>query len=89
MVRVLQVNVVFSDTSPQIAYLENLMKMYNDEIHRLQKSELTLDDLDMEDSLFIQENKLKRKVSLKGTNLSGGGAAAPASLILLPLLLFS
>lgn len=65
------------------------MKMYNDEIHRLQKSELTLDDLDMEDSLFIQENKLKRKVSLTGTNLSGGGAGAPASLTLLLLLPFS
>lgn len=37
--------------------------MYNDEIHRLQKSELSLDDLDLEDSSFLQENKLKRKVS--------------------------
>lgn len=37
--------------------------MYNDEIHRLQKSELSLDDLDLEDSSFVQENKLKRKVS--------------------------
>lgn len=46
----------------QIAYLENLLKMYNDEIHRLQKSELSLDDLDLEDSSFIHEHKLKRKV---------------------------
>uniref|UniRef100_A0A3B5KHG9 Death domain-associated protein 6 n=1 Tax=Takifugu rubripes TaxID=31033 RepID=A0A3B5KHG9_TAKRU len=45
-----------------IAYLENLLKMYNDEIHRLQKSELSLDDLDLEDSSFVQENKLKRKL---------------------------
>lgn len=51
------------DNSSQIAYLENLLKMYNDEIQRLQKSELSLDDLDAEDSFFIQENKLKRKVS--------------------------
>lgn len=36
--------------------------MYNEEIQRLQKSELSLDDLDAEDSLFIQESKLKRKV---------------------------
>lgn len=43
--------------------------MYNDEIHRLQKSELSLNDLDMEDSLFIQESKLKRKVSLEVRNL--------------------
>lgn len=55
--------------SSQIAYLENLLKMYNDEIHRLQKSELSLDDLDSEDSLFIQENKLKRKVGLTDLNV--------------------
>lgn len=57
------------DNSSQIAYLENLLKMYDDEIHRLQKSELSLDDLDSEDSLFIQESKLKRKVSLKDTKV--------------------
>lgn len=51
------------DNSSQIAYLENLLKMYNDEIHRLQKSELSVDDLESEDSSFVQENKLKRKVS--------------------------
>lgn len=57
------------ETSPQIAYLENLLKMYNEEIHRLQKSELSLNDLDSEDSLFIQESKLKRKVSLEDGSL--------------------
>lgn len=46
----------------QIAYLENLLKVYNDEIHRLQEAELTLDDLGTEDSLYIQEHKLKRKM---------------------------
>lgn len=43
--------------------------MYNDEIQRLQKSELSLDDLDLEDSLFMQESKLKRKVSLEDVKL--------------------
>ncbi|CAG11684.1 unnamed protein product [Tetraodon nigroviridis] len=57
------------DRSSQIAYLENLLKMYNDEIHRLQKSELSLEDLDAEDSLFIQESKLKRKVRLEDVSL--------------------
>lgn len=39
--------------------------MYNDEICRLQQTELSLDDLDAEDSLYIQEHKLKRKVRLE------------------------
>ncbi|XP_067335650.1 death domain-associated protein 6 isoform X1 [Channa argus] len=60
----------------QIAYLENLLKMYNDEICRLQQAELSLDDLEAEDSLYIQEHKLKRKImkiyeklcELKGCN---------------------
>lgn len=43
--------------------------MYNDEIQRLQKSELSLDDLDLDDSLFIQESKLKRKVSVEDVKL--------------------
>lgn len=51
--------------SSQIAYLENLLKMYNDEICRLQKAELSVDDLGAEDSLYIQEHKLKRKVRLE------------------------
>ncbi|XP_037329201.2 death domain-associated protein 6 isoform X2 [Pungitius pungitius] len=46
----------------QIAYLENLLKVYNDEIYRLQHAELNLDDLGAEDSLYIQEHKLKRKM---------------------------
>ena len=47
----------------QIAYLENLLKVYNDEIRRLQEKELSLDDLMAEDSGYIQEHKLKGKVS--------------------------
>lgn len=62
------------DRSSQIAYLENLLKMYNDEIHRLQKSELSLEDLDAEDSLFIQESKLKRKVRLEDVGLQKGAS---------------
>ncbi|XP_059206430.1 death domain-associated protein 6 [Centropristis striata] len=46
----------------QIAYLENLLKVYNDEICRLQQAELSLDDLQAEESLYIQEHKLKRKL---------------------------
>lgn len=46
----------------QIAYLENLLKLYNDEIYRLQQVELSLDDMETEDSTYIQEHKLKRKV---------------------------
>ncbi|KAG7219325.1 hypothetical protein INR49_003443 [Caranx melampygus] len=46
----------------QIAYLENLLKVYNDEICRLQQMELSLDDMGAEDSLYIQEHKLKRKM---------------------------
>ncbi|XP_042362183.1 death domain-associated protein 6 [Plectropomus leopardus] len=46
----------------QIAYLENLLKVYNDEIRRLQQAELSLDDLENEESLYIQEHKLKRKM---------------------------
>ncbi|XP_060948273.1 death domain-associated protein 6 [Limanda limanda] len=64
----------------QIAYLENLLKVYNDEISRLQQAELSLDDLGAEDSLYIQEHKLKRKMikiyeklcELKGCNTLTG-----------------
>lgn len=49
----------------QIAYLENLLKVYNDEIQRLQQSELNLDDLGSDESIYIQEHKLKRKVRLE------------------------
>lgn len=47
----------------QIAYLENLLKVYNDEIHHLQQAELSLEDMGAEDSTYIQEHKLKRKVN--------------------------
>lgn len=64
----------------QIAYLENLLKVYNDEICRLQQAELSLDDLGAEDSKYIQEHKLKRKMmkiyeklcELKGCNTLTG-----------------
>ncbi|XP_022078222.2 death domain-associated protein 6 [Acanthochromis polyacanthus] len=64
----------------QIAYLENLLKVYNDEIYRLQQAELSIDDLAAEDSLYIQEHKLKRKMmkiyeklcELKGCNTLTG-----------------
>ncbi|CAB1351126.1 unnamed protein product, partial [Coregonus sp. 'balchen'] len=46
----------------QIAYLENLLKMYNDEIRRLQEKELSVNELEEEDSSYIQEHRLKRKV---------------------------
>ncbi|KAM4540001.1 death domain-associated protein 6 isoform 1-T2 [Odontesthes bonariensis] len=46
----------------QIAYLENLLKVYNNEICHLQQAELSLDDLEGEDSTYIQEHKLKRKM---------------------------
>uniref|UniRef100_A0A3Q3WK02 Death domain-associated protein 6 n=1 Tax=Mola mola TaxID=94237 RepID=A0A3Q3WK02_MOLML len=55
----------------QIAYLENLLKLYNDEIRRLQQAELSLDDLGCEDSLYIQEHKLKRKIYEKLCELKG------------------
>lgn len=48
----------------QIAYLENLLKLYNDEICRLQQAELSVDDLGKEGSSYIQEHKLKHKVRL-------------------------
>lgn len=64
----------------QIAYLENLLKVYNDEIYRLQQAELSLDEMEAEDSLYIQEHKLKRKMmkiyeklcDLKGCNTLTG-----------------
>ncbi|CAK6971639.1 death domain-associated protein 6 [Scomber scombrus] len=60
----------------QVTYLENLLKVYNDEIRRLQQSDLSLDELGTEDSSYIQEHKLKRKMmkiyeklcELKGCN---------------------
>lgn len=46
----------------QIRYLENLLKVYSDEISKLQEKELNLDDLEDEDSTYIQENRLKKKM---------------------------
>ncbi|XP_037119802.1 death domain-associated protein 6 isoform X2 [Syngnathus acus] len=46
----------------QIAYLEKMLKIYDNEICRLQRTELSLDDLEAEDSMYIQEHKLKRKM---------------------------
>ncbi|XP_061109394.1 death domain-associated protein 6 isoform X2 [Conger conger] len=46
----------------QIAYLENLLKVYYDEIRRLQEKELSLEDMMQDDSGYIQEHKLKRKM---------------------------
>ncbi|KAG7457603.1 hypothetical protein MATL_G00228830 [Megalops atlanticus] len=46
----------------QIAYLENLLKVYYEEIRRLQERELSLDEMMEEDSGYIQEHKLKRKM---------------------------
>ncbi|KAG7500483.1 death domain-associated protein 6-like [Solea senegalensis] len=66
----------------QTAYLENLLKVYHEEICRLQQAELSLDDLEAEDSLYVQEHKLKRKMmkiyeklcELKGCNRLTGRA---------------
>uniref|UniRef100_A0A8C0YKJ8 Death domain-associated protein 6 n=1 Tax=Cyprinus carpio carpio TaxID=630221 RepID=A0A8C0YKJ8_CYPCA len=49
----------------QIAYLENLLKVYNEEIRRLQERELSVEDLEKEDSSYIQEHKLKRKAIMR------------------------
>ncbi|XP_023133723.2 death domain-associated protein 6 [Amphiprion ocellaris] len=64
----------------QVAYLENLLKVYNEEIYRLQQAELSIEDMAAEDSLYIQEHKLKRKMmkiyeklcELKGCNTLTG-----------------
>ncbi|XP_036371504.1 death domain-associated protein 6 [Megalops cyprinoides] len=64
----------------QIAYLENLLKVYYEEIRRLQEKELSLDEMMEEDSGYIQEHKLKRKMmkiydklcELKGCNTLTG-----------------
>ncbi|XP_075692596.1 death domain-associated protein 6 isoform X3 [Rhinoderma darwinii] len=46
----------------QIRYLENLLRIYSVEIKKLQEKELSLDELEDEDSSYIQESKLKRKL---------------------------
>lgn len=55
-----------SPSFSQIAHLENLLKVYSDEIKRLQERELSLEELEKEDSCYIQEHKLKRRVGLTG-----------------------
>ncbi|XP_072213865.1 LOW QUALITY PROTEIN: death domain-associated protein 6-like [Excalfactoria chinensis] len=46
----------------QISYLENLLRVYTGEIRRLQEKELDLNELDSEDSSYLQESRLKRKM---------------------------
>ncbi|XP_035169937.1 death domain-associated protein 6-like, partial [Oxyura jamaicensis] len=46
----------------QIRYLENLLRVYTGEIRRLQERELDLAELDSEDSSYLQESRLKRKM---------------------------
>ncbi|KAG8438612.1 hypothetical protein GDO86_004973 [Hymenochirus boettgeri] len=46
----------------QIRYLENLLRMYSREIQKLQEKELTLEEMEDEDSSYIQEARLKRKL---------------------------
>ncbi|XP_073498065.1 death domain-associated protein 6 isoform X2 [Phyllobates terribilis] len=46
----------------QIRYLENLLRIYSLEIKKLQEKELSLDELEDEDSSYIQESRLKRKL---------------------------
>ncbi|XP_062457033.1 death domain-associated protein 6 [Rhea pennata] len=46
----------------QIRYLENLLRVYMGEIRRLQERELDLAELDSEDSTYLQESRLKRKM---------------------------
>ncbi|NWU94612.1 DAXX protein, partial [Upupa epops] len=46
----------------QIRYLENLLRVYTGEIQRLQERELDLAELDSEDSSYLQESRLKRKM---------------------------
>lgn len=46
----------------QIRRLESLLRLYAQEIQKLQEKELSLDDLDDEDSTYIQESRLKQKM---------------------------
>ncbi|NXX39729.1 DAXX protein, partial [Tricholaema leucomelas] len=46
----------------QIRYLENLLRVYMGEIKRLQEKELDLAELDSEDSSYLQEARLKRRM---------------------------
>ncbi|NWI31002.1 DAXX protein, partial [Sula dactylatra] len=51
-----------SGSKRQIRYLENLLRVYMGEIRRLQERELDLAELDSEDSTYLQESRLKRKM---------------------------
>ncbi|XP_048376070.1 death domain-associated protein 6 isoform X2 [Stegostoma tigrinum] len=51
-----------SGSRRQIRYLENLLKVYADEIKRLQEKELDLNELEDQDSSYIQEHRLKKKM---------------------------
>lgn len=46
----------------QIRRLESLLRLYAQEIQKLQEKELSLDDMDDEDSTYIQESRLKQKM---------------------------
>ncbi|XP_054833294.1 LOW QUALITY PROTEIN: death domain-associated protein 6 [Eublepharis macularius] len=46
----------------QIRYLENLLQVYAVEIRRLQERELDLEELGREDSAYLQESHLKRRM---------------------------
>ncbi|XP_075042550.1 death domain-associated protein 6 isoform X3 [Mixophyes fleayi] len=46
----------------QIRYLENLLRIYSQEIQKLQEKEMSVEDLEDEDSSYIQESRLKRKL---------------------------
>ncbi|XP_076822709.1 death domain-associated protein 6-like [Clavelina lepadiformis] len=48
-------------TQRKIEHLEGLLKKFSDEIKRLQAHELTLDEMEEEDSIYIQEGLLKKK----------------------------
>nr|XP_056714844.1 death domain-associated protein 6 [Euleptes europaea] len=50
------------DTKRQIRYLENLLRVYAVEIRRLQERELDLEELDREDSAYLQESRLKKRM---------------------------
>ncbi|KAM4640848.1 death domain-associated protein 6 [Discoglossus pictus] len=46
----------------QIRYLENLLRIYSREIQKLQEKELSIEEMEEEDSTYIQESRLKRKL---------------------------
>nr|DBA20454.1 TPA: hypothetical protein GDO54_017231 [Pyxicephalus adspersus] len=46
----------------QIRHLEKLLRLYSQEIQKLQERELSLEELDDEDSSYIQESRLKQKI---------------------------